>query len=160
VGSYLHQSVMRVRTTGRRIWAINRCYLDSRRANLRSLTYADVKILTSSRPSTQAVGVARPAQPKFFKTQLRPFQARIRVRGKTLCLGWFATLEEAQAAYDSAALMVHGRTTTTNRSLGLLSPVVVGTKPCRRAAKAARRVVKAYRSGERVKALRAATTAR
>jgi hypothetical protein len=66
-------------------------------------------------------------------------------------LGWFATLEEGQAAYDAAAIMVHGPTATTNQSLGLLSPHVAATKPCRRAAKAARRVVKEYRLGELAK---------
>jgi hypothetical protein len=57
IGKQLHQLVMRVRRKGRRVWALNRNYLDARRANLRSMSFADTRILSSSRPSTQAVGV-------------------------------------------------------------------------------------------------------
>jgi hypothetical protein len=149
-GRQLHQLVKR---TGpkRRLWAINRNYLDCRRANLRSLSYADSRILSTARPSTKAVGVSWAPQPPFFRSLLRPFHARIRVNGKDLSLSWWATLEEAQRAYDAAAIMVHGPTATTNQLLGLLSPEIAQTKACRIAAKTARRVIQEHRSGELAK---------
>jgi hypothetical protein len=115
------------------------------------MSFADTRILSSARPSTKAIGVTRPPQPKFFKTLLRPYQARIRVAGKDLCLSWWATLEEAQCAYDGAALMVHGKTATTNFSLGLIGPEVAKTKPCHIATKVGRRVIHEHRSGELAK---------
>ena len=159
IGTQLHQLAMRVRRKGRRVWATNRNYLDCRTANLQSLTFADVRILTSSRPSTKAVGVTRPVPPRWFKTQHRPFHATIWTGGKRLDLGWHATLEEAQAAYDVAGIKIRGKDATTNQSLGLLTTEVAKTKPCRRAARAAREVIRAFWSGEldkRLKALRKA----
>jgi hypothetical protein len=161
VGWQLHQLVMRSRTKSKRLWAVSRSYLDCRRANLRFVSHADVRILTTSRPSTQAVGVARPPQPKFFLTLLRPFHARISVGGTTLDLAWWATLEEAQCAYDAAAMMTHGPSASTNLSLGLLAPEVAKTKACKLAAKTARRIVREHRSGElakRYEALKKAKT--
>jgi hypothetical protein len=160
IGSQLHQLVMPLRGKGRRVWAINRNYLDTRCANLRPVSYADVRILSSSRPSTKAVGVSRPPQPKFFKTLLRPFHATIMARGKKLDLAWWSTLEEASAAYDAAALMVHGPTATTNQSLGLLSPEMAATTACRIAVKTARRVVHEHKSGEYQKRIEALKTAK
>jgi hypothetical protein len=159
-GAQLHQLVMRTRSKQRRVWSVTRNYLDCRRENLRSLTHADVRILSSTRPSTQAIGVTRPPQPKFFLTLLRPFHARISVGGTTLDLAWWATVEEASAAYDAAALMVHGPTATTNQSLGLLSAEVTRTRPCHIAAKTARRVIREHRSGELAKRYEALKTAK
>jgi hypothetical protein len=150
IGRQIHQLVMRVRRKGRRVWALNRNYLDARGANLRSMSFADTRILSTVRPSTQAVGVTRPPQPSFFKTLLRPYQMRIKVAGKDLSL-WFTTLESAQAAYDAAAIKVHGPTAITNQSLGLLSTDVARTKLCRNAAKTARRLVREHWSGELLK---------
>jgi hypothetical protein len=162
-GAQLHQLVMRTRSKQRRVWSLSRNYLDCRRENLRSLTYADVRILSSVRPSTQAIGVTRPPKPAFFQSLLRPYGARIGVSGATLHLGWWGTLEEAQCAYDAAAMMIHGPNTSTNVSLGLLNPEVAKTKACRIAVKVGRRVVQEYRSGElanRLEALRKAKTYR
>jgi hypothetical protein len=159
-GRQLHQLVLRV-GKGRRVWALNRNYLDARRGNLKSTSFADTRILSSARPSTKAIGVSKPPQPKFFKTLLRPYHARIRVAGKNLGLSWWGTLEEAQCAYDGAATMVHGPTATTNLSLGLISPDVAKTKACRIATKVGRRVVHEHRSGElekRREALKSAKT--
>jgi hypothetical protein len=107
--------------------------------------------------------VERPPQPAFFKSLLRPFHSTIMVRGKKLDLAWWATLQEAQSAYDAAALMVHGPTATTNLSLGLLSPEMASTDVCRIAVKTARRVVHEQKSGEyqkRIEALKKAKTFR
>jgi hypothetical protein len=48
-GRTLHQHVVRVQRRGRRVWALDRNYLDARRANLKTMSYADVRILTGSR---------------------------------------------------------------------------------------------------------------
>jgi hypothetical protein len=142
VGRQLHQLVMRTREKRKRVWAINRSYLDCRRANLRFVSHADARILSSSRRSTKAIGVERPHQPAFFKSRIgRPFHAMITVEGKKLDLAWWATSEEAQSAYDAAAVMVHGPTAATNQSLRLLSSEVAATKVCRVAAKVGRRVI-------------------
>ena len=101
----------------------------------------------------------RPPQPEFFKTLLRPFQMRIKVAGKDLYL-WFTTLESAQAAYDAAAIKVHGPTAITNQSLGLLSTDVARTKLCRNAAKTARRLVREHWSGELLKRYEAMKSAK
>jgi hypothetical protein len=85
------------------------------------------------------------------------------VRSKKLDLAWWSTLEEASAAYDGAAVLVHGPTATTNVSLGLLSPEAAATKVCRIATKVGRRVIQEYRSGEyqkRIEALKKAKTYR
>jgi hypothetical protein len=148
-GGQLHQLVKGA-WKGKRLWAINRNNLDCRRDNLRFVSHADAIILSTSRPSTQAVGVSRPTQPAFFKTLLRPFQMRIRVSGKDLSL-WFTTLETAQAAYDAAAIKVHGPAAITNQVLGLLNADVARTKLCRSAAKMARRLVREHWSGELLK---------
>jgi hypothetical protein len=160
LGARLHQ---RVKGAGpkRRLWAASRSYLDARRANLRSVSHADCRILSSSRRSTKAVGVERPPQPAYFHSLLRPFHAKITVQGKKLDLAWWATLEEAQSAYDAAARMVHGQDTSTNVSLGLLAANLTATKACRIAAKTARRIVREHRSGElakRYEALKKAKT--
>jgi hypothetical protein len=159
IGRQLHQLVMRVRRKGKRVWALDRNYLNARRANLRSMSFADTRILSTVRPSTQAVGVTRPPQPSFFKTLLRPYQMRIRVAGKDLSL-WFSTLETAQAAFDAASIKVHGSNATTNQSLGLLHPDVARTKLCRNAAKMARRLVREHWSGELLKRYEAMKSAK
>jgi hypothetical protein len=158
VGRQLHQLAKRA-WKGKRLWAINRNYLDCRRDNLRFVSHADARILSTSRPSIQAVGVTRPLQPAFFKTLLRPFQMRISVAGTNLSL-WFSTLETAQAAYDAAAIKVHGPSAVTNQSLGLLSADVAQTKLCRNAAKMARRLVREHRSGELLKRYEAMKSAK
>jgi hypothetical protein len=155
VGQSLHQLVARIRRKRRRAWASNRNYLDCRPSNLQSLSFSDARILTTVRPSTRAVGVRKNARPKFMKTWFCPWSAHIGVDGKNLYLGAFPTLEEAQAAWDVAATMLHGPNATTNVSLGLLSRVVANTKLCRRAAKAARQVIEDHRSGELARKYRA-----
>jgi hypothetical protein len=158
LGGPLHQLAKRA-WKGKRLWAINRNNLDCRRDNLRFVSHADAIILSRSRPSTQAVGVTRPPQRPFFKTLLRPYQMRIKVAGKDLSL-WFTTLETAQAAYDAAAIKVHGPTATTNQSLGLLNADVARTKLCRNAAKMARRLVREHWSGDLLKRYEAMKSAK
>jgi hypothetical protein len=159
VGQSLHQLVARVRNPKRwRVHAINRNYLDARKVNLRTVTRSDIRILNRTAPANRAVGVRRNTQPKFMKSWFCPWSAHIGVDGKNLYLGAFRTLEEAQAAWDAAAIMLHGPKATTNASLGLLSTDVAKTKPCRRAAKVARRVIKDHRSGELARKYRALVT--
>jgi hypothetical protein len=125
------------------------------------VTHADARIMSGAAPSTKAVGVTKGNPPTWMKTCFRPYLARIRIDGKDLHLGSFATLEESQSAFDAASIKVHGPKATTNQSLGLLSPEVARTKPCRRAAKLARRVVREHWSGElakRYEALKRAKT--
>ncbi len=50
----------------------------------------------------------------------RPFQARLKVRGKVLDLGRHETALEAAAAYDAAVIENRGCSFPTNKSLGLI----------------------------------------
>lgn len=50
----------------------------------------------------------------------KPWNARITVHGRELCLGYFASDIEAARAYDAAALQYHGAFARTNHGLGLL----------------------------------------
>jgi hypothetical protein len=77
-----------------------------------------------------------------------------------MSLSWWGTLEEAQCAYDAAAMMVHGPNTSTNVSLGLLDPEMAKTEACKLAAKTARRIIHEHRSGEYAKRLEALKTAK
>jgi hypothetical protein len=55
------------------------------------------------------------------------WQARIRLKGQSTCLGFFPSAESAALVYDAAALEYHKEFATTNLSLGLLAvkkPVV------------------------------------
>jgi hypothetical protein len=161
VGARLHQQVRRLRKKGNCIRAKSRNYLDARRENLAIITIADRCIFSRARRSTQAIGVERPGKPAFFRSHLRPFHARIYVRGENLSLSWWGTLEEAQCAYDAAAMMVHGSNTSTNVSIGLLDAEVAKTEACKLAAKTARRIICEHRSGElakRYEALKKAKT--
>ena len=161
VGQSLHQLAARIRNPKkRRMHAINRSCLDARRANLRTVTRSDTRILYRTAPNTKALGVRRNKQPRFMKTWFCPWSAHIGVDGKSLYLGAFATLEDAQSAWDAAATMLHGPNATTNQTLGLMSPEVAKTKPCRKAAEAARSVIKGYRSGELAKKSRARVKAK
>jgi hypothetical protein len=149
-GAALHRLILRVKP-GRYVWAISHNFLDARRANLRSVSMADMRIMTSARRSTQAVGVSRTVPIRTFKELHRPFQTHVWIKTTKLYLGSHETLEEAAAAYDAAAMRVHGKGAVTNQMLGLLNPELAKTKACKRAAKMARRIVREHYSGELAK---------
>jgi hypothetical protein len=56
------------------------------------------------------------SQHKWVKTN--PFYARIKANGKTVHLGYFATPEEAAAAYDAAAKNLFGKFARPNNLQG------------------------------------------
>jgi len=93
---------------------INGDPLDNRRANLRVATLAEnARNCRAVRGAVRFKGVRRLESGRY--------QARIRGRaGNPTHLGTFPTAEEAAAAYDAAALELHGAFAVTNAAAGLL----------------------------------------
>lgn len=90
---------------------INRKRLDNRRCNLRIATpQQSAYNMSKPKSKTGYRGVTQHSDPKRRK----PFQARIRVDGKHLRLGWFETAYEAAQAYDAAARKYHGEYAVLN----------------------------------------------
>lgn len=87
--------------------------LNNRAGNLRLATKAQNTVNTGSRKDNalSARGVMyRKAQTK------KPYLARIKVDGRQRLIGSYATIEEAQAAYDAAALAIHGEWASKRRA--------------------------------------------
>lgn len=99
----------------------NRNGLDNRRENLRvTLDQNPQNIGKRKDNSSGYKGVS-------FHKGSGKWQARIRLKGKSTCLGFFPSAESAALVYDAAALEYHKAFAATNQSLGLLAakkPVV------------------------------------
>ena len=76
---------------------INRCKTDNRLVNLRdvplNINHQNRDILDSNTSGYTGV---------FVTNRKNPYRARIRINGKRVSLGSFATAEEAQLAYETA----------------------------------------------------------
>lgn len=86
----------------------NRVRLDCRRENLRPATRAQNGANTTKR--AYRVGIAASSKYKgvMWEDGLNPWRACIRVNGKLISLGKYATEHEAAVAYDCAALYYRG----------------------------------------------------
>jgi hypothetical protein len=95
-----------------------------------------------------------------LKTQCH-YHASISIGGEKVHLGSFRSPEEGMAAFDAAAIKLHGAGTTTNVTLGLLSAKVARTRVCRKAARHARNKVREHQLKvmlAKMEALEAAST--
>jgi len=94
---------------------INRDGLDNRRSNLRIATASQNGANRRKKKNATSIylGVS------IERGRNRP-RAQITKDGKTIKLGRFDTERDAAAAYDAAAIELHGDFATTNKSLGLL----------------------------------------
>lgn len=92
----------------------NRNTLDNQRDNLRvTLDQNQQNVARRKDNGSGYKGVS-------FHERSAKWQARIRVKGKSICLGFFSTPQAAAEARDEAALLHHGPFACTNKSLGLL----------------------------------------
>lgn len=100
---------------GMQVDHINRNKHDNRPSNLRLVTGSQNRCNTGKSRSNRTgfKGVS------YCRTRRR-LQAIIKLNGKQHKLGWFVTAEEAAAAYDRAAIALHGEHGLTNVALGLL----------------------------------------
>ena len=106
----LHRVVMNA-PRGMCVDHINGDTLDNRRSNLRICTRGENNTNRGMRKTNTSgkKGVHR------IKGNLKnPWRTQINAQGKRIHVGVFATLEEASAAYDQAALKYHGQFAQTN----------------------------------------------
>lgn len=114
---YMHREIMDAQP-GELVDHVNHNIRDNRRENLRLCTHSQNSMnrIVERRGSSRFKGVrkAHPSTRMANKTWI----AEIVANGKRTHLGYFATEEEAAAAYDLAALADHGNFALTN-GLGL-----------------------------------------
>src|SRR5881394_599362 len=102
---YLHQHIAGRAPAGQCIDHINRNVLDNRRSNIRFVTYAGNNM--NHGPRRDSTTGVRGVQP-FPRNKTNPWVARIRVNGRYINLGYFATVEEATLARQYAELKYYG----------------------------------------------------
>ena len=94
----------------------NRNGLDNQRENLRVTLDQNPQNISKRKDNSSGYkGVS-------FHKGSGKWQARIRLKGKSTCLGFFPSAESAALVYDAAALEYHKEFAATNLSLGLLTP--------------------------------------
>jgi hypothetical protein len=111
--------------SGMHIDHINRDKHDNRPMNLRLVTGSQNRCNTG-KPTTNRSGY-KGVSCSYSRGVL---QATIRLNGKQHKLGWFDTAAEAAAAYDRAAVELHGEYALTNAALGLLPTTPKRPAPC------------------------------
>jgi hypothetical protein len=111
---YMHRQILGV-GIGQRIDHVNADGLDNRRKNLRVATQsenlANARLRSNNRSGLKGVS---------WSKERRLWEAKIRVRGKTIHLGRHLTPVGAALAYDLAAVEFFGEFARTNRAMGLL----------------------------------------
>lgn len=103
----LHRFIMNPKD-GMEVDHINGDKLDNRRSNLRIATHRQN---CSNHPGYGEYKGVHEVKNRPLKKR---FCTRIMVDGKNLYIGYFKTLEEAKAAYDSAAMTLYGEFARTN----------------------------------------------
>lgn len=105
---YMHRVLMAA-ASGQEVDHRNRNGLDNRRSNMRLATSSQQKCNQRVRRDSK-VGL-RGVQ---FHAETGKYRARIKINGKTVSLGLFATPTEAAQAYDDAAVRFHGEFAAPN----------------------------------------------
>lgn len=109
---YMHRLVKGVRDRSILVDHWNHDTLDNQENNLRMCNYSQNN-KSKKRRTTNTTGYKgvsmRPAQGDY--------RARIMVDGRLIHLGYFIDIEEAGAAYDKAAIELHGEFALTNATL-------------------------------------------
>lgn len=91
--------------------------LDNRRCNIRLATWSQNSSNRTRLNSNNPHGFKGVTKYTAYPNLRKPWQASIGVRGKRIRLGYFATPEEAAAAYDVAVLKHHGEFGVTNAEI-------------------------------------------
>lgn len=98
---------------------INGNKLDNRRSNLREATRAESTLNRGPHGTWRGRVTASSLKGVYARkgSRRRPWRAQIKCDGKQIYLGVFATEPEAAAAYDAAALRLHGSFARLNRTV-------------------------------------------
>jgi len=102
--------------------------LDNQRENLRVIPDQNPQNVSKRKDNVSGYkGVS-------FHKGTGKWQARIRVKGDSRCLGFFPSAQSAALVYDAAAIEHHGEFAATNLSLGLIKKPVASVIPIEMAA--------------------------
>ena len=80
-------------------------HIDGDRLNNR---IENLRLATRQQNNANSIGRSKIGLPKGVTVSNSKYRARLTYNGKTLCLGTYATIEEAKAAYDIKARELHG----------------------------------------------------